>query len=1325
MNHFKSIKLICDIALINHELNKEWFQKSELDEWSTPLDCSVTLLEEFNLSSLQIRTLLLDHLVEVFKQNQVFLGQFFIEQKLISHSLLGKALEHPNDSRLLLSDLLKKTGVFSPERIKALNKIQLLLLHDLQINNQFDVTCPGCNKLFLIKELNNSAEWKCDGCFFKFNISGLLADLPNDIIQKVIQDKKVTQLIALSNKETLSDKSKNEISEDDATVDVSFFSSNELVEEISKTGRPSQSSVPQSLRSFLIQNNLTPNADLVSDDSLNEISGDFSRYAVGREIGRGGMGSILKTKDLDTRRNIVTKVMHQKTSKKGILRFIEEAQVTAQLEHPNIVPVYDLGVNAEGNVFYTMKHVKGRSLQDILNKLLVDQKETREKFPPNKLIDVLLSVCNAVSYAHSQHVIHRDLKPENIMVGEYGEVLLMDFGLAKILSHKQDRNPVEENRSVDIVTSDRSEQEDMATLEGDITGTPRYMAPEQARGDTSELDEHTDLYALGGILHACFSFEPPVGGSKLNEIIKNVQEGIRLPLPDSAPSEIKAIVAKAMQLKKKDRYASVNDFANDLELFQNGFQVSVKVDNPIVVLLKLIKRNKSIFTTIVIGLCLLSFFGFFSIRKIIDEKNEAEKNLNLFKEEQNIVSGMKNERIKPWKTFYKSTFKKELKEHKIKGRPEDFGYGPWALHRVISKVDQSKDLDEVKRKWNSKVLIKDNRLHFSSEGDGYCYLNKPVTGNLRLKTGVEIIEGYWPEATFFICGSKEKQELDGYSMIIGRALKFQRKGNMILTFPLKKMVKPGRKVKILFEKIDNVLKGYIDDLTTPIFTWEDPEPLYGKKHEICGMYVWRGEIAIDSFEISKELLAKRNTPLDFVNSIQDKGHFQYAIDEYYEIIFSSSDQETKAQSYFNIGITHKKSKKSKLAREIFNQFILLDKVEVNGQVINFKKSKNLKAKAYIYNLLISIDKEFDELDIELKNWPKKLKHDYEQVLIHSKTQPAMLIVFNYVIARKVKMYQKADESKKVIKFMELLFQNMSPASKLKSKKSFSEYIFMVGLQEYYKKKHQACVDFMSKAIFYNDNDSRFYYNRGLNLELLHREDDALKDFKKIIELAPTERRGYMTVSRAYGIQGDHNKSIDVLKKGIKAIPSSGLLYAFLASSYLSLNKELKAIEAYKQGIQMEPGMARNYLRLGELYLKKNEIIKVNPLIMKAMKYAKNQPNTYELSGLYEERIGNGEKAVEHYLKAMSFDAHNLMLIIKIYNIYKKKKMYEKGMTYLKRGLKRQPKNNECLILEVDCLIGLQQKDVAEKKLKFLEVKLKNNKKYEKDIFKLKKLLLKL
>jgi tetratricopeptide (TPR) repeat protein len=247
------------------------------------------------------------------------------------------------------------------------------------------------------------------------------------------------------------------------------------------------------------------------------------RYHLVGEVARGGMGAVFKGRDVDLGRDIAVKVMleHHRGRADMLQRFVEEAQIGGQLQHPGVVPVYELNQTTDRRLYFTMKLVKGKTLTALLDE--------REPDDLPRFLSVFEQVCQTVAYAHARGVIHRDLKPGNIMVGNYGEVQVMDWGLAKVLAQRDEPGQRRERpEEVTVIRTARSECSESTgearpkpgsqTLAGSVLGTPAYMAPEQARGEVDQLDERCDVFSLGAILCQLLTGRPPYTGSDVSTI---------------------------------------------------------------------------------------------------------------------------------------------------------------------------------------------------------------------------------------------------------------------------------------------------------------------------------------------------------------------------------------------------------------------------------------------------------------------------------------------------------------------------------------------------------------------------------------------------------------------------------------------------------------------------------------------------------------------------------------------------------------------------------------------------------------------------------------
>ena len=317
------------------------------------------------------------------------------------------------------------------------------------------------------------------------------------------------------------------------------------------------------------------------------------RFRVGDEIGRGAMGYVLRATDTTLKRDLAFKVSpvpKDQLSRAELARFIEEAQITAQLEHPNVVPVHDIGLDPEGRAYFSMKLIRGQSLESIFDKLRAEDPETLAEFGLRRLLDVFLQACQAVEYAHARGVIHRDLKPANIMVGDFGEVLVMDWGVAKALGtpsvppkddavdriSASDMDAVARRRSSypapGTVTSIRAGKRGLATQQGALIGTPAYMSPEQAAG--LALNEKTDVYALGVILYQILCGEVPFDHDDPQVILSLLASEPPLPPSEvnaSAPLALESLALRMLAKKPEDRTLTIPQIRAHIQDYIEGF----------------------------------------------------------------------------------------------------------------------------------------------------------------------------------------------------------------------------------------------------------------------------------------------------------------------------------------------------------------------------------------------------------------------------------------------------------------------------------------------------------------------------------------------------------------------------------------------------------------------------------------------------------------------------------------------------------------------------------------------------------------------------------
>ncbi len=349
-------------------------------------------------------------------------------------------------------------------------------------------------------------------------------------------------------------------------------------------------------------------------------SEDGSDYRNLKLLGMGGMGIVYSADDPTLQRQVALKILREpfRQNRELIAKFVNEARITAKIDHPNVVAIHQLGVNKHLGVYFSMRRISGETLQTVISHLRKNDPDARSIYTTRKLLDIFIAGCYGVAAAHEKEILHCDLKPANIMIGSFGEVMVVDWGLAREFSAQEKRKG------------------------NTISGTPAYMAPELLTGELEFSDEKTEVYALGTILHSIITWEQAPFELTLDRkaVMERVAMGKSLPLRPpkgiKINKELLAICRKAMARKRENRYQSVAELIKDLQNYRNGYPVEAYSPNRFYRFFKMCRRHPVIPLTVLaasITLILYSFAG--TILDIFNDRSLHQSSLTAIERAEN------------------------------------------------------------------------------------------------------------------------------------------------------------------------------------------------------------------------------------------------------------------------------------------------------------------------------------------------------------------------------------------------------------------------------------------------------------------------------------------------------------------------------------------------------------------------------------------------------------------------------------------------------------------------------------------------------------------
>jgi serine/threonine protein kinase len=618
---------------------------------------------------------------------------------------------------------------------------------------------------------------------------------------------------------------------------------------------------------------------------FSDVSFKPQNYTIGSTVAEGGVGAIHQATDLNICRTVAMKVLRDdKTlSREDVLRFVQEAQITGQLEHPNIVPVYELGQKEDQSPYYAMKLIHGTTLEDILDGIQREDASVTAKYPLAMLLTIFEKICDAVAFAHSRGIVHRDLKPGNVMVGEYGEVLVLDWGMAKITGQESLRTTPSEPPSSVPVAGVHVRDSNLTIGCGCILGTPSYMAPEQAANQA--IDPRTDIYALGGILYTILALRPPHQEGEVYEMLEHIKAGhILSPLaynpppsgnpfgflfrsatdrsasphfphcPDGRiPESLSMIAMKALALKPEDRYQEVGDLQKDIRAYQGGFITSAEARGLCKSMKLLIRRHRTESILIAASLLIILVLTATYMTGVVSALRKQIK----AEEDRRVLEA---ERQRNWRLIIQENFS----DPAIGSRWES--NGPMTVEGGELRVKEMDQCVRLKTPVLGDVrLVFDCRQESENLSDISCFLSAP-----RSPLETATVGGY-----FFQYGGMLNQRIS------------LRGPKGVLWDACASPLIRGRRFHVEATKVGRQLTLAVDGRT--VIDWTDEQFVSGPDRAFVGFYNYMTDTRYSNIRVYAHDPAVAADLFDVAESYLARGRYEFAQDLFQQVLDSSND----------------------------------------------------------------------------------------------------------------------------------------------------------------------------------------------------------------------------------------------------------------------------------------------------------------------------------------------------------------------------------------------------------------------------------------------------
>jgi serine/threonine protein kinase/outer membrane protein assembly factor BamD (BamD/ComL family) len=629
----------------------------------------------------------------------------------------------------------------------------------------------------------------------------------------------------------------------------------------------------------------------------------FGNYEILEEVSRGAMGIVYKARQMNLNRLVALKVLiaGERASEEQIERFYRETQAVARLRHPNIIPIYDMGTE-KGRYYFSMEFVEGESLE---------KKIERGKIGLNSALEIIGQVASAIAHAHERGIIHRDIKPANILIDSTGRVQVTDFGLAK-----------ETGKS--------------ATRTGITVGTPHYMSVEQARGESCEVDERSDIYSLGAVLYEMLTGRPPFDGPNAVDIILKVLYEEPIPprkLNRRIPRDLEVICTKALQKEKSRRYQSAAEFLTDIRRFRASEPITTRPINILQRTYRSIKKHKQLASAVLVGFAALAAVYFISdwrAKKAFQrEKESAQREKETAGREKKLQETLQSQQKlqEKWRTLFASAFTEESLEK-------------WLAERG-----------------NWKAV--DGALYCASETEAAITFSEPIPGNIRVSFDFILdapLSGYFGLS---LC-SAGKEPCSGYRFLFfanRTALQKDDTTKKIISSPLE----ANTSYRIVAVRENDVISLRVDD--KELLSYQDLIPLTGEAASFFRFILSGAEVRVANLVIEKESIPLQTSPLFVADKLFNDGLYTHAAEGYRTVAESPPDAKTAAEALYKVGLSFVKLDSRSEALSYFKQLIArfpeskyaqAAKLQVGLCYLNLKEYDNFRKAVKEYNLDLSL-----------------------------------------------------------------------------------------------------------------------------------------------------------------------------------------------------------------------------------------------------------------------------------------------------------------------------------------------------------------------------------